>query len=229
MKSQPQLESRSARRQPASGFDRVARVYRWAEYLLLGPLLSRTRSQLLDKVGDARHALVLGDGDGRFLAQLLHRQPGLQAVALDGSEAMLRLLRHRCAFAGSRLQTARTQLPHFPTGLELDRVDLVVTHFFLDCLSQAETDALCMVLGRVVAPGCRWLISDFAIPLRQPWRALGRAYIRLLYLAFRALTGLRAQALPEHATPLTASGFCRVHHQERLKGLLYSELWQRTP
>ena len=58
-------------------FDRVARLYRWAEYLLLGPLLARTRKHFLPQLTSATHALVLGDGDGRFLAHLLHHAPKL--------------------------------------------------------------------------------------------------------------------------------------------------------
>ena len=41
-------------------FDRVARGYRWAEYLALGPLLERTRTRHLDALPGAGQALVLG-------------------------------------------------------------------------------------------------------------------------------------------------------------------------
>ena len=94
-----------------ANFDRVARLYRWAEYLALGPLLERTREHFLPQLAGRRQALVLGDGDGRFLARLLRQQPGLHALAVDTSAVMLRLLRQRCLdsapAAVSRLRTLR--------------------------------------------------------------------------------------------------------------------------
>src|SRR6185437_1080687 len=54
-------------------FDRLARVYRWMEWLSFGPYLSRCRRAFLPQLRDARRALVLGDGDGRFTAALLRR------------------------------------------------------------------------------------------------------------------------------------------------------------
>ena len=39
-------------------FDRVARPYRWAEYLALGPLLQQTRTAHLDRLTYCRQALL---------------------------------------------------------------------------------------------------------------------------------------------------------------------------
>jgi SAM-dependent methyltransferase len=220
----PDQGLRSPRRPP--NFDPVARVYRWAEYLALGPLLQRTRSHFLPQIMGARYALVLGDGDGRFLARLLRRAPALRAVAVDASVAMLRLLRTRCAFAGHRLDTRVAVLPEFPSGIALADVDLVVTHFFLDCLSQVDLERLAKELAQTVQPGCLWVISEFGLPRRQPWRLAARLYVRGLYFAFRVLAGLRTQSLPDIEGSLTHAGFTRIHRMERLKGLLFSEVWR---
>lgn len=210
-------------------FDRVARLYRWAEYLFLGPLLTRTREHFLPLLTPATHALVLGDGDGRFLAALLRRNPRLHALAVDASATMLRLLRKRCAFAGPRLTTLQTSAVHLPANLDLGRTNLVVTHFFLDCLHQQELDSLAQQLARTVAPGCLWVLSDFAIPPRQPWRLLASFYIRALYAAFRLLTGLRPQHLPAIDRALEAAGFQKIHRSDRLAGVLYSEIRRLLP
>ena len=89
-------------------FDPVARIYQFAEYLALGPLLQRTRTHFLPQLPPRSHALLLGDGDGRFLAQLLATQPNLHALAIDTSAAMLHLLRRRCQPHAHRLQTLQT-------------------------------------------------------------------------------------------------------------------------
>ena len=103
--------------------------------------------------------------------------------------------------------------------------DLVVTHFFLDCLTQPELNTLITRVAPTLTPGALWLISDFRIPA-GPMRLPAKLLIRSLYLAFRLLTGLRTTRLPDHATPLTQAGLTRISHQHRLAGLLTTELWQ---
>jgi hypothetical protein len=208
----------------APNFDRVGRLYRWAEYLSLGQFLEHTREHHLPCLLDRRRALVLGDGDGRFLARLLHQNPNLQALAVDTSAVMLHLLRSRCHFAAARLETLQT------SALAVDAppaTDLIVTHFFLDCLTQPEVDRLTRHLAPQVAPGTLWLLSDFALPPNPLLRPVAALYIRCLYLAFALLTGLRVRHLPDPQAALTNAGFELLARHERLLGLLYTELWQR--
>jgi ubiquinone/menaquinone biosynthesis C-methylase UbiE len=223
----PRCAPKGNGRSAQANFDRIAHLYRWAEYLCLGPWLSRTRNHFLPQLIGARHALVLGDGDGRFLARLLHRAPQVNVIAVDTSAVMLRLLGRRCAFANDRLRLLRCSATALPPTLDLSSTDLIVTHFFLDCLSAAELAALAQRLSSSTSSSCLWVISDFSVPERQPWRLLARVYIRLLYLAFRLLTGLQPQELPDIEGAMQGAGFHRIARAERLRGLLFSELWQR--
>jgi ubiquinone/menaquinone biosynthesis C-methylase UbiE len=217
----------TTREAEAANFNRVARPYRWMEYLTFGRALERCRNHFLPQLVDCRSALVLGDGDGRFLAGLLRANPDLRADAIDTSAAMLRLLRLRAEAegAGGRLRTNQISALSFaPEG----NYDLVVTHFFLDCLTQSEVDGLCLRVGSHLQPGARWVVSDFRIPSgAMRWPAL--TLVRLLYLAFRLLTGLRTTAVPDHAAALSAAGFARIARHDSLGGLLTSELWEYTP
>src|SRR5258708_9827049 len=124
-------------------FNLIARPYRWLEYLTLGRALERCRTHFLPRLRDRRHALVFGDGDGRFLARLLAYDAELRADAVDTSAAMLRQLRRRSEAAivdaDVRLRTHHANALTFPAA---GGYDLVVTHFFLDCLTQAQDDAL---------------------------------------------------------------------------------------
>jgi hypothetical protein len=138
---------------------------------------------------------------------------------------MLHLLRQRCTPHSSRLQTHQTNALIFhpePTKT----YDLVVTHFFLDCLTQSDLEALITQITPHLRPRALWLISDFSIPPTGPMRPIARTYIRSLYLAFRILTNLRTTSLPDHVTPLTRSGLTRIAQHHRLGGLLTTELWQ---
>jgi SAM-dependent methyltransferase len=217
------------RRLRPANFDRVARPYRWLEYLSFGRSLERCRNHYLAQLGGCRSALVLGDGDGRFLARLLATNPSLTADAVDSSAAMLRLLERRAqaAAADSRSRLRIHQADALSFGPQRD-YDLVVTHFFLDCLTQAELDGLCARIGPHLPPRALWVFSDFRIPAGAiHWPA--RAIVRLLYLAFQLLTGLQTHKLPDHAATLSAAGFARIARHLSLAGLLTTELWEYTP
>jgi ubiquinone/menaquinone biosynthesis C-methylase UbiE len=212
-------------------FDRVAAIYRWAEYLSLGPLLQRTRTALLNQLDTPRHALVLGDGDGRFLQQLLLRYPRSNALAVDISAAMLQRLRNRCARSVPNASTRLTTLQSSALDIDLPDLDLepdlIVTHFLLDCFSQPEVDALVARLAPQLAPGALWLVSDFALPSNPILRLLARLYVAALYAAFRMLTGLRVRHLPDPQTAFRNAGLRLIARKSFLFGLLYTELWQR--
>ncbi|MFZ0662847.1 MAG: class I SAM-dependent methyltransferase [Acidobacteriaceae bacterium] len=84
-----------------TNFNHLARPYRWLEYLTFGPMLERCRFHRIPQLAHARRALVLGDGDGRFLARLLAANPTLYADVVDQSPSMLRLLQARAAAIGA--------------------------------------------------------------------------------------------------------------------------------
>jgi SAM-dependent methyltransferase len=174
------------------------------------------------------HALVLGDGDGRFLARLLHQNSTLHADAVDTSAAMLRLLQTRCQSAQSRLQTHQADALTFAARPPATPYDLVVTHFFLDCLRQSEVEALAARVAPHLAPDALWLVSDFRIPtdlLQLPAKAL----VRSLYVAFRMLTGLRVTSLPNHERALARAGLSCIARHRSLGGVLTTELWITPP
>ncbi len=227
--SPPVVESPVRLRPEVSGappnFDLIASAYRWMEYLSLGNLLERTRFRPLEagSLDDSRSALVLGDGDGRFTARLLRSNPGLRVTAVDASAGMLRLLHRRCAPFRHRLSVQQCDARAF---LPESRFDLVVTHFFLDCLSDREVHELVERIAPALEPGAQWVVSEFAVP--DGWfKWLAWAFVRGLYLAFRLLTGLRVTRLPRYAVALEEFGFRRLSAKKLLGGVLVSEVWQR--
>jgi ubiquinone/menaquinone biosynthesis C-methylase UbiE len=210
----------------SDGFDRIARLYRTLEYLTLGRMLERTRLYHLPRMRTAQRALVLGDGDGRFLAALLRENLSLQAKAIDRSAGMLRLLRERCAQYDDRLQTEHADaLAWTPESKE--QYDLVVTHFFLDCLEQDDVERLVSKIKPHLTSDALWVVSDFRVPegvLRWPARAM----IRALYFAFGVLAGLKTNRLPDYGAVFNAVGLRRIEEKTLLGGILMTELWRRS-
>ena len=208
----------------APDFSPLASLYRWMEWLTFGPFLHRARCAFLSELTQVRRALVLGDGDGRFTFALLRANPVVQIDAVDASPAMLRALLHRSGPNAARVQIhiadARTFQPP-----STEPYDLVVTHFFLDCLSTEEIHALAAMLRPHLDPGAIWLLSDFAIPPNLYGRIFARPLVSLLYRAFGLLTGLRIRRLPDHPSALMGNGFTLHFRRTFLGTLLIAEKW----
>jgi SAM-dependent methyltransferase len=204
--------------------DWIAPYYRWFEYLGFGRELERRRCSLLPEVHAARRVLVLGDGDGRFLARLTREIPDASIDSIEASARMQALARGRTEpYVHHRQGDART------VPLDRGRYDLIATHFFLDCFDANELPEVIERVASAAAPRAQWLISEFR-QAPQGWRALWtRTWIASLYLFFRAATGLRTRALVDHHPLLAQGGFRLVRQETSRFGLLASELWQRTP
>jgi ubiquinone/menaquinone biosynthesis C-methylase UbiE len=212
---------------PLPRFDRVARLYRAMEYLSFGPMLERCRFFHLPRLREARRALVLGDGDGRFTARMLAEHRAISADAVDLSPAMLHLLRRRVADCGARdrITTICADARSFTPAAS--GYDLVVTHFFLDCLAAEESAQLIARVCPCLAPGAVWLVSEFSVPARGRLRRwFAQSVIASLYAGFRVLTGLRIRTIPAWRDLLMQAGFVPAASHAWLGGLLVSELWQ---
>jgi SAM-dependent methyltransferase len=161
-----------------------------------------------------RRAVVLGDGDGRFTAELLRVNFFVRVDAVDASAAMLQALVRRAGADAGRVRTVVADIRGWkPEGSE--RLDLVVSHFFLDCLTAAEVEGLAGSISVSLTEGERWA-----------GRLAGRMLIGFLYRAFGLLTGLRIRQLPDHAAALRNAGFVLEQRREMLFGLLFSEVWR---
>jgi ubiquinone/menaquinone biosynthesis C-methylase UbiE len=196
--------------------DLIARWYRWLEYVGFGGALERRRFAFLKDVCDARRALVLGEGDGRFLAELVKQNVHASMDYVDVSERMLELARERAG--KERVQYHHANALEFP--LPHAEYDLIVTHFFLDCLNEQQAATLIERITVASKPGAHWIISEF----REPG-AWAHAVVSALYFFFRITTGLRTRKLMDHRPLLQRNGFVMVREESERFGLLVSELW----
>lgn len=177
--------------------------------------MERRRFRYLPDVKGARRALVLGDGDGRFLARLVPQ--GGEIDYVDLSARMLALARNRAGTEHVIYHHADALTLPLPTG----EYDLIVSHFFFDCFEERDARALIERVAKAAQPGAQWLVSEF----RQPrWAGL---FLRGLYLFFRITTALKTKSLIDHRPLLTETGFRLVREETSRFGLLASEQWER--
>lgn len=213
-----------ARGSPAPNFDRLAKLYRWMEFLTFGPLLSRCRHAFLSELVSARRAVVLGDGDGRFASELLRTNSRVRIDAVDVSRAMLDALLSRAGQSANRVSVHCADACNWqPTSLSYD---LVVTHFFLDCLTTEEVRALAAKVHSAVSPSTIWIVSEFAVPHSWFGRCVARPLVWLLYRVFGLLTGLKIRSLPDHHDAMRNAGFTLTRRRCWLCGLLVGEMWR---
>lgn len=216
---------------PPPDFNPLARLYKWMEFSTFGPFLSLTRNAFLEQFTQARRALVLGDGDGRFTANLLRVNSTVSVDAVDAGSAMLDSLLRRAHPHADRVRVhladARTwQTPAPVLGRPYD---LIATHFFLDCLTTPEVKALAVKLRGAASPSALWVVSEFAVPEGWFGQFIARPIVATLYFCFGLLTGLAVRSLPDHRAALGEAGFFLLKRKTRLGGLLIAELWSACP
>jgi SAM-dependent methyltransferase len=210
--------------------DRVARAYKTLEYLSFGGALQSCRVMYLDEIGDCRNALLCGDGDGRFLAELLCANRNVDVDFVDLSAGMIDVARRRIDAIGSeaskRTRFHATDVRDFDSA-DGSLYDLISSQFFLDCFDEDEISSVARKLATLAHPGARLLLSDFRIPARGISRYIDAAIVRGLYGAFRLTTGLRVTRLPDYEGALERVGFRKEKETLKRGGLLVASLWQR--
>jgi SAM-dependent methyltransferase len=207
-------------------FDRLAGIYRALEYVAFGRDLERARFCFLERLRACRHILVLGEGDGRCLAQLIRAAPAARIDCLDLSPAML-------AQAAARLPPAARERVTFRCAdllaaeLPPARYDAVITLFFLDCFTPEQTAGIVHRVTASLQPAACWLWADFALPPRGVARLRARVWLAVLYAFFRWQTGLPARMLPPAEELILAAGFARRDLREFQRGLVRSVFFGR--
>lgn len=210
---------------PRPRFDLLAPHYRWIEAATFGPFLQWCRTALLPYLTTCQRALVLGDGNGRFLAELLRTNSTVIVDALDISPAMTALARRRIGET-ERLRFRVTDVRR--ASFAPESYDLVVTNFFLDCFPHADLERLIPALATALAPGGGWVVGDFRVPERGWRRWFGRGALASMYAFFRLTTRLPARELVDPDPLLRASGLTVEREESRLGGFLSAKLWVKS-
>jgi len=196
------------------------------EWVLAGPKLQRCRTTFLDQALPVDSALLVGEGNGRFLSELLKRSPQTKVLFIDSSARML-----DCA----RLRLQKQKLPVDGVTFIHENIlqwsapgqkfDLVVTHFFLDCFQPKQLQILIPRLAGIAKPGTRWLLADFQLP-KAGWKKFrAQCVLTLMYWFFRWTTQLPARYLACPDSLLQKNGFLLQQRRQFEWELLKSDLW----
>ena len=204
-------------------FDRVAPFYRTLERLVFGDQLQQARIAFLGELEPPRRVLIVGEGDGRFLAEFVRRYPEAAIDCVEASARMIALARPRLG-DGHKVNFIHADARRF--SFQAGYYDLIVTHFFLDCFSGAALRGVMQSLAKAGTSNAIWLLGDFRVP-EERWRGLqARFLIRTMYLFFGLTSGLETRRLDDPSLLLRTAGFERVRQRLARGGMIKSELWR---
>ncbi|MGI8890556.1 MAG: class I SAM-dependent methyltransferase [Chthoniobacterales bacterium] len=203
-------------------FDRIAPHYRWLETLVFGKRLQQARTAFIRQIETPRHVLVVGEGDGRFLAEFVRAHPGAEVECVEASAQMIELARRREGLATVRFRQADLR----ESKVESETFDLIVTHFFLDCFDQKELPVVIERLAQSASSKARWLIADFRAPSRGLARWWAQFLIGGMYFFFGCVAGLQTRRLVDYRPLLRRCGF-ELDRAISPNEIIFSELWER--
>ncbi len=208
-------------------YDRLSGVYQLLETIVFGPWLQKTRLAHIDRLQDAKTVLILGEGDGRFLKELLKLNPDCQVDCLDKSSAMLATTQER--LKKKNIVTTNINFIH-ADALSYDypvkSYDAIVTLFFLDNFKSSQLEELIPKLMHSLKHEGKWLVADFQQPQKGIMKYIGSSLLWVMYRFFRWQTDISAESLV-NPQPFLAKQLTVVVSKHYFASLLYSELWSR--
>jgi ubiquinone/menaquinone biosynthesis C-methylase UbiE len=172
--------------------------------------------------------LLVGEGDGRFLFELLRLQPGIEVDCIDQSLRMLQLARKRIERElPERAGSVRFLHQDITSWAAPERhYDLLVTHFVLDCFPEAALSGVIKKLAGASTADAKWLLADFCVPPNGMARLRARAWLAAMYLFFRLTAQIQASELIDPTPFMRAAGFELARQKSFRNGMLKSQLWR---
>jgi ubiquinone/menaquinone biosynthesis C-methylase UbiE len=211
-------------------FDRLAPHYLQLERVLAGDVLQQARTAHLDELRTVRRALLLGEGPGRFLGELLRVNPTVQVTVVDRSPRMLAVARKGVGLRD--LVRVRFEVHDLLASWvpESGAHDLIATHCFLDCFRRSQLEVLIPKIARGASSDARWVITDFCEPAGG-WRRLrARMVLWLMYRVFRLVTRLPATGLTPPEPYLESAGFQLRTRRLAYHDMIHADVWvKRDP
>lgn len=206
-------------------FDTLAPHYCWMERVLAGEKLQQCRTAHLDSIRAPQRALLIGEGNGRFLRAFAQRFPKTEITCFDASARMLEVAKASLnsatlvTYLHSDILEAPVQNNHF---------DLIVTNFFLDCFPPDQLASVIAKLAATATSEATWLLADFCEAPGGLKKARSRLILSSMYLFFRYATKLPAHRLTNPDELLRNNGFELIARRRSEWDLLHADLWRRA-
>jgi ubiquinone/menaquinone biosynthesis C-methylase UbiE len=207
----------------ARTFDPVAPLYPALEWLAFGKSLDKARGAFLPVIVTAERLLLVGEGNGRFLATCLREKVNGSITVVDSSRKMLASAEKRAATIAH--QTTLRFIHRDIRGLsgQQGKFDVIVTHFFLDLFRPESQRAIVSEITQLADSSAFWVDVDYRPKLRT---AFQRTVDWLQYRFDRCFSGIEAD---RHYDPMDCIklGWVTVEELEFVNGAVQAHLYQK--
>lgn len=206
-------------------YDRLARPYALIERFAFASQLQEARTRLIPRLPKLRRALLVGEGDGRFLEALLAARPSLRITVVDASAGMIERAAARVG-PTDRVEYLCTDVRQ--AQLPRHAFDLAVTHFFFDGFARTAQIEIAARLAEALTSRASWLVAEFCPPTAGFAGLRAHAWLTAMYAFFAAATEIEARRLDAHGPALLEQGFEPLVSEPACRRLARTELWSRN-
>ena len=204
-------------------YSNIARAYRWLEYLVFASTLQRARlshltafCQNLTEI-DCPSIAVVGDGDGRFLLELLKAMLDCQVDYIDCSPGMLVVAKERVG-DDSRVSWSCEKFEE----MEGKVYDAIVCHFVLDGFDCEHRNDFVEVIAASLNSNGIVLVSDFDSTAHCGAAAL----VVAMQWFFHACAGVPFVRVTKPDDMLLAQNMTLIAENEWWRRAVFSQIWK---
>jgi len=205
-------------------FDHIAPIYNIGENIFFGNQLNLARTVFTDELMNSHSVLLLGEGRGKFLRELLAINHNCSVTIVDSSSRMIRYQKSKVSKANfDRVNFHCVSIETFSTN---QKFDLICSFFFWDCFTVQQINKLVPSCSTLLLTKGLWITSDF-IDLMNHKNYVNYFKIRLLYLFFHLTTGIRAWRVEPFRNFAQENGLRLLKTDETKKNFICTELYQK--
>ncbi len=210
-------------------FNRIAPYFERLEKIVFNNQMECCRTAFLPELPSVKKVALIGEGDGRFLVELLKDGKFEKVHYIDSSQKMLELARKRMQkFSPDTLRNVGFYHRDLISEPMPDQnYDLVVTNFFLDVFDEHSLNESISKIAASCKRTAIWLYADFQVSGGILQRAKAFAWIKVMYVFFRVAAQIQSQRLIDPSKILESNGFQLKTMKEFHRGLMKTELRQR--
>ncbi|MDC1221722.1 class I SAM-dependent methyltransferase [Salibacteraceae bacterium] len=206
------------------GFDFVAPIYDFCVNLAFGETFNELQSEAISKLSKSNRCLILGGGTGKILKACLEADLSKSYFYCELSDQMI----SKCK---TRLSKSELDLLHFGNDWRESPLDfdLIILPFVLDCYKESDVELLLLDLNKALSSEGQILIFDFNEESIEGFQAswLQKTFIKILYIFFSSVSGLRTTALPRIFTIAKLTGLELINRWDRKSGWIQASLWKK--
>jgi ubiquinone/menaquinone biosynthesis C-methylase UbiE len=205
-------------------FDLVANFYPLLEQAVFGSKLNRARRSFISRVTEGSKILLIGEGNGRFLFEVVKQTSSASITVVDSSARMLAAASRRIATAEfSRVELIQADILEWQSAA--GGYDRIVTHFVLDLFPPDCIRRLIEKISQLAMEDCLWINVDFTSDKQSvPQKFLMWAQYRF----FRTFARIEASRLSD-PRPLIRNANWKILETKMLdSGLILASLLART-